>query len=65
MNTILVIDVGTTGLRAAIVDDTLAVRAMEYRPCLPNTPAPGLVEFDGADLAAKLLDAARTVLATD
>jgi glycerol kinase len=62
MNTMLVIDVGTTGLRAAIVDDTLAVRAMEYRPCPPRTPAPGLVEFDGAELATKLLDAARTVL---
>ena len=59
----LVVDVGTTGLRAAIVDDTLAVRAMEYRPCPPSTPAPGLVEFDGAELAAKLLDASRTVLA--
>ncbi len=64
MSTILVIDVGTTGLRAAIVDDNLAVRAMEYRACPPNTPAPGLVEFDGAELAASLLDAARPVLAT-
>ncbi len=63
MTAMLVIDVGTTGLRAAIVDDSLAVRAMEYRPCPPSTPAPGLVEFDGADLAAKLLEAARTALA--
>jgi glycerol kinase len=64
MSTMLVIDVGTTGLRTAIVDDTLAVRAMEFRACPPITPAPGLVEFDGADMAAKVLDAARTVLAT-
>ena len=63
MSSILVIDVGTTGLRAAIVDETLAVRAMEYRPCPPTTPAPGLVEFDGAALATALLDAAHTVLA--
>ena len=63
MSMMLVVDVGTTGLRAAIVDDALTVRAMEYRPCPPSTPAPGLVEFDGAELAAKLLDAARTVLA--
>ncbi|HUV17366.1 MAG TPA: FGGY family carbohydrate kinase [Ilumatobacteraceae bacterium] len=63
MTAMLVIDVGTTGLRAAIIDDTLAVRAMEYRACPPSTPAPGLVEFDGADLAAKLLEAARTALA--
>lgn len=63
MKHVLVIDVGTTGLRAAIVDETLAVRAMEYRPCPPSTPAPGLVEFDGGDMAAKVLDAASTVLA--
>ena len=49
VSTILVIDVGTTGLRAALVDETLAVQAMEYRACPPSTPAPGLVEFDGAD----------------
>ncbi len=64
MSAMLVIDVGTTGLRAAVVDETLAVRAIEYRPCPPDTPAPGLVEFDGAQLAVKLLDAARTVLAS-
>ena len=63
MSTILVVDVGTTGLRASLVDDTLAVVAMEYRACPPNTPAQGLVEFDGAEMAAKLLDAARTVCA--
>jgi glycerol kinase len=60
---ILVIDVGTTGLRAAVVDDTLAVRAYEYRQCAPSTPAPGLAEFDGALMADLLLDAARTALA--
>ena len=64
MSTILVIDVGTTGLRAALIDHALNVQALEYRPCPPNTPAPGLVEFDGAAMAASLLDAAHTVLAT-
>jgi glycerol kinase len=59
---ILVIDVGTTGLRAAVVDETLAVQAYEYRPCPPTTPAPGLAEFDGALMAHLVLDAARTVL---
>ena len=62
MTAILVIDVGTTGLRAAIVDDTLALRALEYRPCPPVSPFGGLVEFDAADMAAKLLEAARTVI---
>jgi glycerol kinase len=63
MSMMLVIDVGTTGLRAAVVDDTLTIRALEYRPCPPMTPAPGLVEFDGAAMAASLLDAAHTALA--
>ena len=64
MTNILVIDVGTTGLRAAVVDETLTVRTLEYRTCPPSNPAPGLVEFDGADMAAKLLDAARTAIAS-
>ncbi len=59
---ILVIDVGTTGLRAALVDETLAVEAMEYRPFPPSTPAPGLVEFDAGAMAATVLDAAHAVL---
>lgn len=64
MSLILVIDVGTTGLRAAIVDETLTVRTMEYRACAPSTPAPGLVEFDGAAMASSLLEAAHRVLAS-
>ena len=63
MSLMLVVDVGTTGLRTALVDDALAVAAMEYRPFPPSTPAPGLVEFDGAAMAATVLDAAHTVLA--
>ena len=55
MSNILVIDVGTTGLRAAIVDDTLTVQAYEYRPCPPSTPAPGLAEFDAESIAALVL----------
>ncbi|HYN33002.1 MAG TPA: FGGY-family carbohydrate kinase [Ilumatobacteraceae bacterium] len=64
MTNILVIDVGTTGLRAAVVDETLTVRTFEYRTCGPTNPAPGLVEFDGAEMAAKLLDAAHTAMAS-
>ena len=32
----LVIDVGTSGLRAAVVDDTLSIVAFEYRVCPPE-----------------------------
>ncbi len=60
---ILVVDVGTTGLRAALVDETLAVSAMEYRPFAPSMPAPGLAEFDAAAMASAVLDAAHATLA--
>lgn len=62
MSVILVVDVGTTGLRAALVDDTLTVRTMEYRACGPSMPAPGLVEFDGAAMANAVLEAAHCAL---
>ena len=48
---ILVIDVGTTTLRAAVVDDTLRVVADARRQHPPSTPFPGLVEFDAAAMA--------------
>ncbi|WP_116998362.1 FGGY family carbohydrate kinase [Desertimonas flava] len=62
MTMVLVIDVGTTSLRAALVDDTLRITDIEVRPTPPSTPFPGLVEFDPADMAATALDAATAVL---
>ncbi len=56
---ILVIDIGTTGLRAALVDDTPTIRSLHYRPFSPSTPAPGLVEFDATQLGRLVLDARR------
>ncbi len=63
MTRILVVDVGTTGLRSAIVDEQLRIAALEYRLIAPSTPAPGLVEIDAEQMAAAALDAARTVVA--
>jgi glycerol kinase len=63
MAAILVIDVGTTGLRASVVDESLAIVAHEYRACPPSSPSPGLVEFDAVEIAAKVLEAAGTVIA--
>jgi glycerol kinase len=60
---VLVIDVGTSGLRAAVVDGGGAVRALEYRPLPPSTPFPGLVEFDGSALADAVFDVAGKSLA--
>ncbi len=59
---LLVIDVGTTGLRASIVRPDATLAAVEYRPFAPDTPYPGLVEFDAAKMAELVLDAANAVL---
>ena len=63
MSEVLVLDVGTTGLRAAIVDERLDIVDLEYRADPPSVPADGLVEFDAGAMAAKALDAAGAVLA--
>ena len=58
MTAILVLDVGTTSVRAAIVDERLQIVKMARRPSPPATPFPGLVEFDAAELIRVVLDAA-------
>ena len=60
---VLVIDVGTSGVRAAVVQPDTTVTAVNYREVLPDTPAPGLVEFDATVLADAVLDVARQTLA--
>ena len=60
---ILVIDVGTSGLRAAVVRPDATIAAEAHRPLLPSSPEPGLVEFDASLMARTALDLARAVLA--
>ena len=55
---ILVIDVGTSTLRAAVVDENLQIVALAARSSPPASPFPGLVEFDAADVARRAVDAA-------
>ena len=43
---VLVIDIGTSGLRSAVVSAAGSVDHVVYRPFAPSSPAPGLVEFD-------------------
>ena len=62
-SSILVVDVGTSGLRAAVVRDDATVTAVHYRPFPPSTPFPGLVEFDAGAMGAAVLDVARGALA--
>lgn len=60
---ILVIDVGTTGLRAALVRPDTSLAHVEYRAFAPDSPFPGLVEFDAAAMARRVLDAAHAAVA--
>ena len=55
--TVLVIDVGTSGVRSLAVDADGATTHEHHEPALPASPHPGLVEFDPvaiADLARSL-----------
>ena len=63
MSSVLVVDVGTSGVRSAVVTPAAAVTSVHYRQVLPETPAPGLVEFDAVTLADAALDVAGAALA--
>jgi glycerol kinase len=60
--TLLVIDIGTSGVRAAAVTHDARIVHERYRQVLPSSPAPGLVEFDAQLLAEASLEVARQVL---
>lgn len=60
---ILVIDVGTSGLRAGTVLPDGTVESVHYRQLLPSSPAPGFVEFDATEMAARVLEVANEALA--
>ena len=60
---ILVVDVGTSGVRAAVVRPDATVEHEHRIPLLPDSPAPGLVEFDAARMAGAILEVAHAALA--
>ena len=55
---ILVVDVGTSGVRGAVVRPDGAVEHVHHVPVLPDSPFPGLVEFDASAMAAAVVDVA-------
>ena len=59
---ILVIDVGTSGLRAAVVRPTGNVEHLFYESLAPNSPVPGLVEFDAIAMRDAVLRVANASL---
>lgn len=60
---LLVVDVGTSSVRASIVTPEDGVTISRSRQVLPSSPAPGLVEFDAAEMARAVLDVARQAAA--
>ena len=60
---ILVVDVGTSSVRAAVVRPDATVDHEHHLPLLPDSPAPGLVEFDAEQMAESVLAVARASLA--
>jgi len=59
---ILVIDVGTSGVRAASVDADGTIDNVHYIEVLPTSPAPAFVEFDATAMAAAVLEVANSVM---
>jgi glycerol kinase len=60
---ILVIDVGTSGLRAAVVRPDATVTALHVRAFPPVSPFPGMVEFDASAMAELVIEVASAALA--
>ncbi len=63
-NPLLVIDVGTTGVRAACVSEAAQITESAYREILPSTPAEGIVEQDATALVAAVESVAEEALAS-
>jgi len=53
---VLAVDVGTSGVRAAVVRPDSSVEHVEYRQVLPSSPMQGFVEFDAAEIANAVLE---------
>src|SRR3954465_7984656 len=60
---ILVVDIGTSGLRAGVVRADATVSHVHYQRLLPASPAPGLVEFDPTAMAHAAIECASAALA--
>jgi glycerol kinase len=59
---ILVIDAGTSGVRAAIVAPDASIHHEVHRVTLPDSPMPGLVEFDATAYVRAAIECARETL---
>jgi glycerol kinase len=62
-SSLLVVDVGTSGVRSAIVSSDASVGRVHHESVLPSSPAPGLVEVDAARIAETVRTTATAALA--
>jgi glycerol kinase len=62
---VLVVDVGTSSVRAAVVRADGSFVNSHDRELLPDSPADGMVQFDAARLGDTCLELARAALAAD
>ena len=60
---VLVIDVGTSGLRAVVVDGDARILHQQHRALPPATPGPGIAEFDPVATSDTAIALGRSVLA--
>lgn len=60
---VLVCDIGTSSIRAAIVHADATVHHEQHREFLPDSPAPGMVEFDAMAMARLVQELAEAALA--
>jgi glycerol kinase len=60
---ILVIDVGTSEVRSAVVRPDASLTGSHHRRVLPSSPAPGLVELDPMAIADAAMEVAAAALA--
>lgn len=59
----LVVDVGTSSVRTAVVDAQGRVDGVRHAPLATATPAPGMVELDAGRLAASILELSAATMA--
>jgi glycerol kinase len=60
---VLAVDVGTSGVRAAIVRPDSSVEHVHQLQVLPSSPSQGFVEFDAAEIARAVLEVSTAALA--
>jgi len=60
---VLVVDLGSTGVRAAVVRPDASIEHLHYREVLPSTPLQGFMEYDASALADAILDVSGSAMA--